>query len=322
MKDRFSERFQVLSMVDHNRITLREAAGLLHLSYRHIRRVYKRFQEEGEKGLVHGLKGRTSNRRITEGVRQRILQYYKKHFPDSGPTSFTEKISRLGYAISRETVRRWLIHEGLYSGKHRGRSGFNLSKSNRSFGEVIWLYIDECYRSDNELGGCSPVNLVDDATGIRLSLLSAQDIQKTALYLLRMWVEKYGIPMSICCENQFVYEKRTAVRPLPGVASSIVQTDLSRVCKTLGAEVIVFPSFELRKRLFPAAEIYHKHLRQSLSSANTHDLKQANKFLCNGFISKYNSSFEETRTALDDAHVKLRPENDVDRIFCFDTISS
>jgi hypothetical protein len=312
MTDRLAERSRILGMVDQKRMSLREAAALLQLSYRHLRR---RYQENGEQGLVHGLKGRTSNRRIAEGVRQNLMTYYRKYYRNCGPSYFAGKIANLGYAISRETLRRWLAQEGLYSGKRGYGTAFRKTNGKKDFGEIVWLYIDDYRLPGDQPGCCRLVNLLDQATGTRLSLLAKQEIQEAVVRLLRTWVEKYGIPESICCKKHFVYEKRTAVPPAPTGEFNLIKTGFCRVCVILGVEIIVVPAYEIKKKLVPGAEIYYKHFTKALRTAGAYELEQANRFLCNGFISKYNSMFSRPHTASQDAHVKLRPENDVERIF-------
>jgi hypothetical protein len=315
MKDRLAERFRILSMVDRHRISLCEAAVLLRLSHRQIRRLYKRYHENGVQGLVHGLKGRTSNRKIPDGVRQSIISYYKNYYRNSGPTFFAGKLACLGYAVSRETLRRWLIQEGLCTGKRNRGTVFTDNKRKLDFGEVIWLYVDEYRGPGEEAVRSLIVNLLDQATGMRLSLLAEQEPRETALRLLRMWVEEYGIPMSIGCEKQFVYKDRPALPVAPDIDLFMLKTGFVRVCGILGIEVIMVPDYEIKKRLHPDAEIYYHYITKELRAAKPSDPEQANRFLCNGFISKYNSRFSRPQTALHDAHVKLRPENDVDGIF-------
>src|SRR5690348_11498268 len=75
-----------MARVKRKELTVVAAAELMALSVRQARRVWKRFRAEGEKGLVHRLRGRTSNRRLSEDVRERAVKLHQETYHDFGPT--------------------------------------------------------------------------------------------------------------------------------------------------------------------------------------------------------------------------------------------
>ena len=87
--------------------TQAEAARLLDLSVRQVRRLQRRLEAEGDAALVHGLRGRPSNRRLDAELRTAVLLEYRKHFADFGPTFASEKLAQQGLAVSAATLRRW-----------------------------------------------------------------------------------------------------------------------------------------------------------------------------------------------------------------------
>jgi transposase len=86
MSARERDRIEVLSRVKRGELSLRQAGELLHLSYRQAKRVYRRYRREGHKGLLHGLRGRESNRKVDEKKRRAILEKYKEKYWDYGST--------------------------------------------------------------------------------------------------------------------------------------------------------------------------------------------------------------------------------------------
>ncbi|MCM8780536.1 MAG: helix-turn-helix domain-containing protein, partial [Candidatus Omnitrophica bacterium] len=99
-----------------------EAAQILDLSTRQIRRIIKRIREEGDKGIIHRLRGRPSHRLFPQKLKDKVISLYKKKYPDFGPTLTTEKLFELNkIKISRETLRKWLIDEGLWHRQRKSR---------------------------------------------------------------------------------------------------------------------------------------------------------------------------------------------------------
>ena len=115
------ERKSAFDQVGREGLTLTEAAAALGLSYRQCKRSYKRYREEGDKGLVHRRRGQASNRRKPAGLKQAVLSYYAQHLEDFGPTLAAEKLGEQGWGVDHETLRRWLMSEGLWTRRSSSR---------------------------------------------------------------------------------------------------------------------------------------------------------------------------------------------------------
>ncbi len=128
----------VQSVVDGKR-SQAEAARFMDMTDRHVRRLAQRLVEEGDRALVHGLRGRPSNRRLDEGLRAKILKTYRMCYVDFGPTFASEKLASQGLKVSVETLRRWLLAEGLW--KRRRRRDVHRSRRPRRpcFGEMVQM---------------------------------------------------------------------------------------------------------------------------------------------------------------------------------------
>src|SRR5262249_42532087 len=119
MSRRERQRLEVLGRVKRGEITLAKASELVGLSYRQVKRVYARYRQEGDRGLVHRLRGRRSNRRRDEG-KERAVELYRTQYSDFGPTLATEYLAREdGVVVSVETLRQWLLSAGLWQRRHR-----------------------------------------------------------------------------------------------------------------------------------------------------------------------------------------------------------
>src|SRR6185437_4167546 len=103
MSQRERDRLRVLHSVLEGQRTQVEAARLLRLTPRHVRRLLQRLQQGGDAALVHGLRGQPSNHRKEAKFRRRVLQVYRKDFHDFGPTFAAEKLAERGLEVSPDT---------------------------------------------------------------------------------------------------------------------------------------------------------------------------------------------------------------------------
>ena len=116
------KRFQIIGKVLDKSINQQEAAGLLGLSDRQVRRVVRRVRKEGERGIGHGSRGQKGRHRIADGVRTVILDLYRERYSDFGPLLASEKLFELDkIKIHDETLRLWLIAEGLWKPNQRSK---------------------------------------------------------------------------------------------------------------------------------------------------------------------------------------------------------
>ena len=123
MNEKERARLVVLSRVSEEELTVAKAAGLMAVSERQAWRVYKRFTAKGAAGLVHGLRGKPSNRSSKKEVRERALLLYQGSYAGFGPTLASEKLAEdQGLEVDHETLRRWLLSEKLWSGRAKAAS--------------------------------------------------------------------------------------------------------------------------------------------------------------------------------------------------------
>ncbi len=123
MSERDLKRVEVLSEVQSGRRTVEAAASVLGVSERQTYRLLARYQENGGFGLVHKARGRESNRSVNPGVRKYAVELVKAHYADFGPTLATETLEeRHGLRVGRETLRRWMMAEGVWLSRKQRRT--------------------------------------------------------------------------------------------------------------------------------------------------------------------------------------------------------
>ena len=119
MSQRERDLLKVMGPVLQGQRTQGEAARLTGLSVRQIRRIQRKLETHGDAALVHGLRGKPSNRQMDGALRRQVLAAYRQQLAGFGPTFACEKLQELGLAVSPDTLRRWLIEEGLWQRRRR-----------------------------------------------------------------------------------------------------------------------------------------------------------------------------------------------------------
>ncbi len=113
LSQRERDRLRVLHEVKQKQITQVEAAKRLKISDRHIRRLLWRLGEHGDRAVIHGLRGRRSNRRLAARLELKILRRVRQRYADFGPTLAAEHLAQEGLAVSRETLSKWMVKASL-----------------------------------------------------------------------------------------------------------------------------------------------------------------------------------------------------------------
>ncbi len=126
MTDREFSRLDVLLDLRAGRISAEDAGTMMGLRRRQVFRLLAGFRKDGARSLVSKRRGKPSNNRLPPEVRDLVMDVVKERYSDFGPTLAAEKLSEVhGYRISRETLRKWMIEDGLWKrreGSPQGRS--------------------------------------------------------------------------------------------------------------------------------------------------------------------------------------------------------
>lgn len=307
--------FRVLERVKKKEITLRQSARIMDGSYRQCLRKYKRYRQEGAKGLVHRGRGRGSNRAKDGKAKKGIIDRYQERYGDFGPTLAAEKLAKDGYEVDHETLRRWLIKEKLWK-KQRRRSPHRSWRERRAhFGELVQLdgSPHKWFEERGEI--CCLMNMVDDATGETLGRLDEQETTAGAMKLLWSWIDKYGIPAALYTDRKNVYvpdEKTAAKAELSGQEAL---TQFGRACKSLGITIIQAHSPQAKGRVERSNGTYQDRLVKELRLEQISDIDSANKLLAESFVDNLNRKFAVAPREKADFHRSAKGR-DLESVFC------
>jgi transposase len=185
-------RGKVMELVKRGKLTIRAAAKELKLSYRQGRRIYAAYVREGDRGLIHGNAGKPSNRKTGEEIRERAVNAYRQRYTDFGPTFAAEKLAEVeGIRISEDTLRRWLIAEGLWEGKRRRRIYRGRRERRGRFGELLQFDGSHHDWFEGRRGACCLMTMIDDATNIRYTQFYEGETMANGMEVLSYWIKRY-----------------------------------------------------------------------------------------------------------------------------------
>ena len=312
-------RGKVMELVKRGQMTIRAAAKELKVSYRQGRRIYAAYSAQGDRGLIHGNRGKPSNRKTAEEIQERAVRAYRERYRDFGPTFAAEKLREVeGIEISEDTLRRWLIEEGLWEGKRKRRAYRSRRERRSCFGEL--LQFDGSHHDWFEGRGarCCLITMIDDATNLRLARFFEEETTAGAMTVLSYWIKTYGIPQALYCDhkNAFVLVREpTDAELLKGITKP--KSHFGKACDKLGIEVIPANSPQAKGRVERNHGLDQDRLVKELRLAGISTIEEANRFLDETYLPKMNGKFSRPATDPADAHVPLGAA-DLGEILCFE----
>src|SRR6185295_2347172 len=311
------ERLKIFARVKRGELRQKEAAALCGLEYRYLRRLYQRYCEQGDRGLVHQGRGRPSNRSKTAEFKAVVLARYQERYPDFGPTLAAEKLALDGHAIDHETLRGWLIKAGLWQ-KRRKRAKHRSWRERRAhFGELVQLDGSQHKWFEERAAKCCLMNMVDDAQGTTQSLLDEEETIFAAMRLLWQWIKLYGIPQSLYTDKKNVYVVDEKTREKAADSGAEVLTQFGRACRQLGITIITAHSPQAKGRVERNHGTYQDRLVKEFRLAEISTIAAGNEFLQHGYCEQLNQKFAVAPRSAVDFHRSARGY-DLASIFCIE----
>ncbi|MGH8604065.1 MAG: ISNCY family transposase, partial [Gammaproteobacteria bacterium] len=309
-----------LERVKRREMSLAEAAEVLGISYRQCRRRYVRYKADGAAGLVHRLRGCESNRKLSEKILELILRLYREIYEGFGPMLFTEKLLDLHkIKVDHETVRRLLIKEGLWRATRKKKKRHRAWRERRvHFGEMVQMDGSHHLWFEDRGEMCCLMVMIDDATGIRMSLLATGETTDAAMRLLWMWIRRYGVPKSLYTDKKNVFVPSEKDADLARLEGREALTQFGRACKKLDIEIIRAHSPEAKGRVERSNGVYQDRLVKELRLLGISDIETANELLDGGgFDQDLNRRFATPARESADYH-RAASDYDLPSIFCIE----
>jgi len=243
LSQRERDRLRVLHEVNQKQITQIEAARRLKISDRHIRRLLFHLEKHGDRAVIHGLRGRPSNRRLAARLELKILRRMRQRYADFGPTLAAEHLAQEGLPVSRETLRKWMVKASLWRPRAQRVKTIHVWRERRaSFGELV-MQDSSPFRWLEERGpACQLIAVIDDATSRFYARFTEHDTTEENLRTFAEWVRRYGRPLAHYTDKNSIF-RTTAAAPLgEQLRGEKARSHFGRALRELGIEWIVLLS--------------------------------------------------------------------------------
>ena len=303
MSKRELTRLEVMQRLKDKRLIQKEAAEILGLSIRQVKRLFRAYREKGPPGLVSARRGKPSNNRLDAGLAQEALDLIKKKYGDFGPTLAHEKLTEVhGLSLSRESVRQIMIAEDIWKPKRAKQpSSHHMRKRRACFGELVQIDGSEHAWFEERGPKCSLLVYIDDATG-KLGELWFVPTESFFGYCeaTRHYVERYGKPVAFYSDKHGIFRVNQE-RPL-GLSSGVTQ--FGRAMEELDIHIICANTPQAKGRIERANQTLQDRLVKELRLHGISDMQAGNAYLPE-FLEDFNRRFAVVPRSNHDAHRPL-----------------
>ncbi len=310
------KKYDIIKKLINRELNGSEVASLLNLTVRHIRRLKKKVNQNGIKGLIHGNRGRTGNRKIPGEERQKIIRLLHKHYHDFGPTLASEKLDeRHGIKRDKGTIRSIMISEDLWQLRRKKKEThreWRQRKANE--GEMIQYDGSYEYWFEDRSEKCCLLASIDDANSKVWLKFDDHEGVKPTFKFWREYTERFGKPYSIYVDKFSTYSMNHRLAK----ENPDTLTQFERAMeKGLGVEIIHALSSQAKGRVEKLFKTLQDRLIKELRLNNISTITGANRFLEEEFLPKFNARFMvESRTKVN-LHKELtkQEKSKLDSIF-------
>jgi len=300
-------------------IKQRDVAQILSLSIRQVRRITKKVKIHGDSGIIHGNRGKSSNRKFPDEFKEKVLQRVKQKYYDFGPTFTSEKLRETdNLKVNRETLRQWMVEEHIWIPRRLRDEGttHQWRKRKDCFGELVQT--DGSIHDWLEGRGPEMVLMayIDDATGNPFARFYQQETTYAAMDSFRRYIKKYGIPQSLYFDRNSIYKTIRQANLDEELRDATPKTQFEKVLDILNVEPIHAYSPQAKGRVERLFGIFQDRLIKELRLAGVCDIDRANTFLAE-YLPKHSSLFAIPPANSKNLHKPIPPDLDLDWVFAF-----
>lgn len=297
MSTKEAQRFALIQQVLSKTTTQRAAASALGLSERHIKRLCRQVREHGASGLISQRRGQISNRRIPQRQREHFMGLVRQHYGDFGPELAREYLAQEhGFTYSTETLRTWMIQDGLWHAKPRQAARLHSPRERRARrGELVQIDGSHHDWFEGRAPKCCLIAFIDDATGEMLGArFSLTETTQAYFEVLRRHVHAHGVPLALYSDRHSIFTKHDPEDPTP--------TQFERALLQLGIEPIQAYSPQAKGRVERLFQTLQDRLIKAMRLHQINSMQEANDWL-DSYLQTHNQRFAVPPRQAQDAHL-------------------
>lgn len=312
MSQRERDVLQVMGPVLVGARTQAEACRLLGKSVRQVRRIQRRLEAEGDVGVIHRLRGRASNHKRDASLRKRVIDVYRADYSDFGPTLAAEKLAERDLVVSSETLRRWLLEEGLWKRKRRRNKHRSRRARRACFGEMIQADGSQHDWTEGRGETMELLVLIDDATNRIEARFYPGETLAGYFDLWGRYLKRRGRPLAFYADRSTIFQPQEK-------SLKATQTQFGRALRELDVELIAAYSPQAKGRVERFFGYAQDRWVKELRLAGVTTIEQANALIEAKLQPEYNRRFTKPAASSNDAHRPLGPEHNPSAILSVQT---
>ena len=319
MRQKDLKRLHVIRKAIDGQVKQREAAELLELSQRQIRRLVKRIREESDKGIIHRSRGIKSHRAKADKIKQKALSLCRGIYAGFNPTFVSEKLfERNKIKISRETLRQWFIAEGMFYDKRKARPHRKWRQRKLHCGEM--LQMDGSHHDWFEGRGpeCVLMGYIDDATSRVYARFYEYEGTYPAMDSFKRYCLKYGLPLNIYLDRHSTYKGWRKATVEEELANQRPLSQFGAALEELGVHLIYAQSAQAKGRVERLFKTFQDRLVKEMHLRSIKSIAEGNEFL-SYYLPVFNKRFNVLPAESQDLHRPLPQRIDLAKVLSVKT---
>lgn len=311
-----TRRIAILDKVQEKSMTQHEAASLLAITDRQVRRLLKRYKNSGALGLVHKLRGLPGNHQANAELLDQALTTIREKYADFSVTLAHEKLVEFhGFGYSRETLRQAMLTVGMWVVKRKSKVIIHqLRERRQQEGELIQIDGSPHDWFEGRAPYCNLLVFIDDATG-KLKYLQFVAHETTEDYFagIKYYLKANGKPKSLYSDRHGIFRVNTSKQGTASVSDEIGLTQFGRAMDELGIELIFANSPQAKGRVERVNQTLQNRLPKEMRLAGIKSWAEGNQFLLQ-YMEEFNKRFAVPPAIPESAHIPLTAEEDLEKI--------
>ena len=298
-------RFGAINSLIQNKIDMSQTMKMLDLSKRQVKRLRKRVREHGTEGVIHKGRGKRSNRKTPDDLREKTEKLLKEKYPDFGPKFASEKLrDDHGIEHSKETVRVMMVGLGLRKVRHqKGNGEYRAWRPRKEYYGEMEQFDGSYHKWFEERSGehCLLAS-IDDATGrITKAVFAKNEGVKEVSKFWKEYVEEHGKPVSVYLDKFSTYK----VNHKNAVDNHELLTQFEGMTQRIGIKLITAHSPEAKGRIERLFKTLQDRLVKEMRLLHINNPEEGNRYLKDVFIPAFNKQFGVAPSKEGDVHKLL-----------------
>ena len=309
------DRLHLLRELERGELRQVAAAQRMKLTDRQVRRLLQRWREQGDRAVIHRLRGRPSNRKFAVSFQRKVLARVGQRYADFGPTLAAEHLAQEGLALSRETLRNWMTQAAFWRPRRQRVKKIHVWRERRaSFGELVMQDSSPFRWLEDRGPACQLIAVIDDATSRIHAQFVEHDTTEENLRTLGGWLRRYGRPLAHYTDKNSIFRSNRPAAISEQLRGARAHSQFGRALQELGIEWIAAQSPQAKGRIERLFATLQDRLVKEMRLAGIASIEAANHFLETRFLPKWEQRFTVAPRNPRNAHRQLGRAQRLDEV--------